>query len=113
MEKFITPDPDEDRDRAYVRHVLSILHEIDPGAQGSFETYITVNVTDSEYGWAEIRLLKSPDDDSFILNANIGNPLALLGLKRFLVSKGIPISYLKALRTTPEERRILDAECAS
>ncbi len=108
MKNYSEVLPQQESKKDLEKRVMQAMKEIDAGAQGSLDTYVTMNYQDEEGRFAEVRLLRSFNDPkAFNLNANIGKPLALLSLKALLEKKGIQIDRLAAYDASPEEQEIL------
>lgn len=88
-----------------------IFREIFPESQGSLAMgYMTSDYTDGQRRWVEARLIQDPDDPSFFtLNANIGDPLALIELKEKLKTKGLTVKRLVAYDADSATQRALRA----
>lgn len=90
------------------RYVLEVLRELDPGVDGAFDSYVTINFTDGTGRFAEIRMMRDQDDPAaYQLNANVGSPLVMLELFERLRSEGIRISRMAAYMGSAEEKKVL------
>lgn len=90
------------------RYVFEVLRELDPGVDGTFDSYVTINFTDGAGRFAEIRMMRDQDTPAaYQLNANVGSPRVMLELFERLRSEGIRISRMAAYMASEEERKIL------
>lgn len=90
------------------RRVLQLLRELDSSVDGGFDSYVTVNFTDSSGRSAEIRVLRAGDDEmAYQLNANVGAPLAMIELFERLRAEGIPVNRMVAIRASKKENEQL------
>jgi len=91
---------------------VDAFNEIVRGAQGDFaETgYVCGNYTDAEGRVLEdVRLLRYEDEPgAYFLNANVGDPMALVELRNKLDERGIKIRRLVAYMPDLEVQKVLD-----
>ena len=112
MEHKNSPQGELENNESEAERVLRVVRELNPGAEGVFDShgngYITTNFTDQNKRWVEARIIRSTKKlGAFILNANIGDPLALLELKQKLEKGGIPIDRLVSYFADDETQEIL------
>ncbi len=107
------PEPSPEQDDDALRGVMEAIWTIDPGAQGSLETYVTMDFTDEQGAWVEARVLRTAEPPSVLtLNTNVGTPLASLELERRFRALGITIHQLAAIHASPSEAEALQRATA-